>query len=342
MGISLVTGGSGFIGQHLVQDLVAHGEKVRILDPEPPDMRLEDVAYVQGSVTDARLVKEAMDGVVHVYHTAAISDLWIPDPAMFHEINAVGTRVILEAAFEAGVERVVHTSSGTVLIDDRIGRMPRTLDETYQTNERGLAGAYARSKWQAEKVATNFMEKLPIVIVLPTLPLGPGDRRLTPPSRMLLDFSSGRIEAYIDCILNIIDVRDAAAGHRLACARGRPGRRYILNGHSLSMVSFLSCLETLTNQPMPKWRISGKIALAVSAVMEFWSNRVSGQPPIAPLAGTRTSLRPVIFDGRLAKTELGLPSTSLEKTLSDAIGWLVQAGRLPKEKQRSTVVARED
>ena len=122
--------------------------------------------------------------------------------------------------------------------------MPRTLDETYQTDERGLVGPYARSKWQAEKVARDFMDKLPIVIVLPTLPLGPGDRRLTPPSRMLLDFSSGRIEAYIDCILNIIDVRDAAAGHRLACVRGRSGRRYILNGHSLSMVSFLSCLET--------------------------------------------------------------------------------------------------
>ena len=103
MGISLVTGGSGFIGQHLVDELVTHGERVHILDPEPPATRLADVAYIQGSVTDTKLVKEAMDGVSHVYHTAAISDLWIPDPAMFHEINTAGTRVVLEAACEAGV-----------------------------------------------------------------------------------------------------------------------------------------------------------------------------------------------------------------------------------------------
>lgn len=342
MGISLVTGGSGFIGQHLVGELVARGEKVRILDLEPPAMQHADVLYIQGSVTEPKLVREAIDGVRHIYHAAAISDLWISDPAMFQETNVVGTRIVLEAALEAGVERVVHTSSATVLIDDGIGRTRTTIDESYQTHERGLTGHYARSKWHAENVAVGFMDKLPIVIVLPTLPLGPGDRRLTPPSRMLLDFLSGRIGAYTDCILNIIDVRDAAAGHRLACTRGRPGQRYILNRHSLPMTSILNDLEMLTNRPMPKWKVPANAALVVSAAMEFWSNRVSGRAPIAPLAGTRASLRPVVFDGRLAEAELGLPTTPLDETLNDAIGWLAEAGYLPEEIQRTTFAISKD
>ncbi|MDH3661000.1 MAG: NAD-dependent epimerase/dehydratase family protein [Alphaproteobacteria bacterium] len=331
MTISLVTGGGGFIGQALVDQLVASGERVRILDLKPPATRRANVDLVQGSITDPKLVKEAMAGVRHVYHAAAIAHLWIADPAKFEEINVGGTRIVLEEAVKAKVERVVHTSSAIVLVDDTIGRMPTTRDERHQAREGGLAGHYARSKWRAEKLALSYADKLPVVVVMPTLPLGPGDRHLTPPSRMLLDFVNGRNRAYADCILNIIDVRDVAAGHRLACARGRPGQRYILNRHSISMVSFLECLERLTHRPMPKWRVPGSAALAASAVMELWSNLASGRAPIAPLAGVRMGLRPVIFDSRLADSELGLPATPLDRTLGDAIAWLVGEGRLMGE-----------
>lgn len=331
MTISLVTGGSGFIGQALADQLIAGGEKVRILDLEPPHVRHADIDYLQGSVTDSKQVREAMDGVRHVYHTAAIPQLWIPDAAKYEEINVGGTRIVMQEALKAGVESVVHTSSATVLIDGMIGRTPTTRDESHQTRERGVFGHYARSKWRAEEVALGYADKLPVVIVIPTLPLGPGDRRLTPPSRMLLDFVNGEHRAYADCILNIIDVRDVAAGHRFACARGRPGQRYILNRHSLKMLSFLECLERLTRRPMPKWRVPGTAALIASGAMELWSNLVSGRPPIAPLAGLQMSLRPIIFDSRLAETELGLPATPLDRTLTDAIAWFTDEGFLEGE-----------
>lgn len=332
MTIDLVTGGSGFIGRHLVDELVADGTKVRILDLEPPDRHHTEVDYVEGSITDEQVVRRAMNGVRHVYHAAGISDLWLGDPSLFHSTHVDGTRVVFEAACDAAVERVVHTSSATVLIDDTLGQRPVTLDESYRTSERHIIGHYARSKWQAEQVAFSFADRLPIVAVLPTLPLGPGDRRLTPPGRMLLNFLNGTNRAYTDCILNIIDVRDVAAGHRLACRRGRPGQRYLLNRHSLSMASFLGALEELTDRTMPKWRIPGSAALVFSALDEFWASHVSCRTPIAPLAGTRMSLRPVTFSSDLAEAEFGLPTTPLVKTLSDAAAWLADDGHLPDER----------
>lgn len=339
MTIDLVTGGSGFIGRHLVEELVAGGSKVRILDLEPPDRHYADVDYIEGSITDEQVVRRAMNGVRHVYHAAGISELWLGDPSLFHSTHVVGTKIVFEAACDAAVERIVHTSSATVLIDATLGRRPVTLDESHLTAERHIIGHYARSKWRAEQVAFSFADRLPVVAVLPTLPLGPGDRHLTPPGHMLLNFLNGTNRAYTDCILNVIDVRDVAAGHRLACMRGRPGQRYLLNRHSLSMASFLTTLESLTDRDMPKWRVPGSAALAFSALVEFWANYVSYNPPIAPLAGTRMSLRPITFAGDLADAELGLPTTPLVKTLSDATAWLAGEGYLPDE-SGSTVMCR--
>ena len=328
MTISLVTGGSGFIGQHLVDRLAVTGEAIRILDVEPPATRRPNVDYIKGSVTDPIAVRTAMNGVEHLYHTAAIPHLWHRDPAMFEETNVGGTCIVFEEALRAGVERIVHTSSATVLIDRKIGRTATTLDERHQTSEHDLIGPYARSKWRAEQVALSYADKLRAVIVMPTLPLGPGDRHFTPPGRMLRDFANGKNRAYADCVLNIVDVRDVAVGHRLACAHGRSGQRYILNQHSLPMAAFLKSLEELTGRPMPKLRVSGGVALMISAMVELWSNLVTGKSPIAPLAGTLTSQRPITFDSRLANTELGFPITPLAETLSDAVDWMVSEGHL--------------
>jgi dihydroflavonol-4-reductase len=328
MTYSLVTGGSGFIGQHLVDQLVDAGERVRILDIEPPERIRHRVEFVKGSVTDRNTVQAAMDSVRYVYHTAAIPHLWIADPSRFHETNVVGTRIVFEQALRANVEKVVHTSSAMVLIDNACRRSAVTLNEGHQTSECRLIGHYARSKWHAETVALSFADKLPVVVVMPTLPLGPGDHHFTPPSRMLLDFVNGKNLAYADCILNIMDVRDVAAGHRLACDRGRPGQRYILNRHSVPMASFLQCLQQVTERDMPTWRVPGNVALAFSALLEIWSSLFSGRAPIAPLAGVRSGLRPIVFDGRRAQAELGLPSTSLSDTLRDAVTWLASSGHL--------------
>ncbi len=341
MTISLITGGSGFIGQHLVNQLIDTGQRVRILDIEPPETLRPMVEFVQGSVTDRSAVRTAMDGVRHVYHTAAIPHLWIAEPRRFHETNVVGTQIVFEQALQAKAEKVVHTSSALVLIDCKDRRRAMTLNEGHQSCEHGLIGHYARSKWHAEAVARRFADKLPVVVVMPTLPLGPGDHHFTPPSRMLLDFVNGKNFAYADCILNIMDVRDVAAGHRLACERGRPGQRYILNRHSIHMASFLQCLQQVTERDMPTWRVPGGMALVVSAMLELWSSAFSGRAPIAPLDGVRTGLRPIVFDGRLAQSELGLPTRPLTDTLRDAVAWLASAGHL-KDGLLSTRLAFSD
>lgn len=334
---SLVTGGSGFIGQHLVDRLISSGEHVRILDIEPPMKRQAKVDYVRGSVTDPEAVRAAMAGVRHVYHTAAIPHLWIADPRMFQETNVMGTRIVFEEALKANVEKVIHTSSATVLVDSNDRRQAITLNESQRTSEQQVIGHYARSKWRSEQIALGYADKLPVVVVLPTLPLGPGDHHFTPPSRMLLDFVTGKSLAYADCTLNIIDVRDVAAGHLLACERGIPGQRYILNRHSLPMARFLKYLEEVTHLNMPRWEIPGGMALLVSAVLEAWSSLLSGRAPIAPLAGVRTGLKPIKFDGRLAEVELGLPATSLSDTLKDAVAWFADAGHLDDAKLSPTL-----
>lgn len=328
MSISLVTGGSGFIGQHLVDQLLAKGDRVRILDIEPPSARRAGVSFIQGSVTDRHVVEEAVSGVRHIYHTAAIPYLWAPDPVAFHEINVVGTEIVIKAALRGGVERVVHTSSATVLTSRHAHHGSAILDETRHTREQDLFGHYARSKWRAETLVLSYRDRLSVVVVMPTLPLGPGDRHLTPPTRMLLDFVNGRNPVFADCLLNIIDVRDVAAGHLFACERGRSGQRYILNQHGVAMAAFLQHLEEITGHTMPRWRIPKLAALVASAAAEAWSDLVTKQAPRAPLAGTRMSLLPLAFDSQLARTELGLPATPLVETLSDAVAWLAEAGHL--------------
>jgi dihydroflavonol-4-reductase len=229
------------------------------------------------------------------------------------------------------VARAVHTSSATVLTG-RHGQWPEAgvavVDETCRTRESHLFGHYARSKWRAEALALSYADRLAVVVVLPTLPLGPGDRHLTPPTRMLLDFMAGKAPAYIDCLLNIVDVRDVAAGHVLACARGRSGRRYILNQHAVDMPTFLAHLEQLTGLAMPRWRIPRAVALLASAVDEAWSTLVSGQAPRAPLAGTRMGIQRLRFDHARARTELALPATPLLQTLMDACTWLSERGQI--------------
>ncbi len=324
MTVSLVTGGSGFIGGHLVDQLAACGEEVRILDLEPPTKLPSGARFVQGSVTDRAAVGEAMAGVRHVYHTAAVPHLWMPNPSAYEEVNVGGTRVVFEAAIAAGVERVVHTSSAAVLAGGLGGRGPVTLDERHRTVERDLFGRYARSKYRAERLALDHAGSLSVVVVNPTLPLGPNDRHLTPPTRMVLDFVTGRARAFVDTVLNIVDVRDAAAGHRLAARRGRPGERYLLNGHSLGMAAFLRHLERVSGRPMPKRRAPSFAALAMGALCESWSSLVSGRPPLAPLAGVRMSRLPITFDGGRAERELGVQTRPLDETLRDSVAWLLE------------------
>jgi dihydroflavonol-4-reductase len=166
----------------------------------------------------------------------------------------------------------------------------------------------------------------PVVIVNPTLPVGAGDRRLTPPSRMILGFVNGHYPAYLDCTLNLIDVGDVALGHVLAAERGRVGERYILGHANTRLSAVLALIEDITGASMPRLRIPYPVALLVAAVGEFLADTVTGRMPAAPLTGVRLARRPVVFDCRKAASELGLSPRPIRDSLTSAIRWMHAQG----------------
>ena len=318
--VSLVTGGAGFIGQHLVRQLLERGERVRILDIAEPETLGSDVETVKGSILDAEVVARALKGADRLYHLAANPNLWTRRKADFEETNLRGTRTVLAQAARAELERIVHCSTESILKSVRRGTSEATADESVNVNLDDMAGPYCRSKYLAEEEAQRAAARgLPVVIVNPTLPIGPGDRFLTPPTRMLLLFLNGRSPAYLDCEVNLIDVREAALGHILAADKGIVGERYVLGGENMRLRDVLRLLEELTGLSMPRTSIPYWTALAVSAVSEFVSDYVSGRPPIAPLTGVRLARTPMVFDCSKAVRELGLPQRPVRGALAEAI-----------------------
>ena len=292
---------------------------------------------MQGSVTDADAVRRALAGIDRLYHTAAIAHLWTRDKGDFHRVNVLGTRTVLAEAARADLERIVHTSTETVLVGRRSAKAPVTVDETVVLGADDMLGPYCRSKLLAEQaMLAAARQGLPVIIVNPTMPMGPGDRRLTPPTRMILDILNGRVPAYLDCMMNIIDVRDAALGHVLAGERGAVGERYILGGTNLRMAELLALLEEVTGQPMPRRRIPYWVALAAGLGSEFVADHLTRRSPMAPLTGVRIAGRPVTFDSGKAGRDLGLPRRPLRDTLADAVAWLSEAGLVTSHPRSAT------
>jgi dihydroflavonol-4-reductase len=331
MSFSLVTGGSGFIGQHLVQLLCARGERVRVFDRRPPGWRdaAAPVDYHQGDIADPAAVDRAMAGARRVYHLAANPNLWTRDPQDFARDNHQGTLTVLAAAERHRPQRLVYTSTESILAGVRHRIVGGMIDESVALRVEDMPGPYCRSKFLAERAALDAAERgLPVVVVNPTLPIGPGDRLLTPPSRMLVDFLNGRAPAYLETAVNMIDVRDAALGHLLAAERGRIGRRYILGGENLTLSALLALLEDLSGRPMPKRRIPYWLAYLYGTVDEFLATRVTGKPPRAPLTGIRLARHAMRFDNSRALAELGLQPRPLRHALADAIAWFRDEGLL--------------
>ncbi|WP_340115442.1 NAD-dependent epimerase/dehydratase family protein [Pelagibius sp. 7325] len=335
---SLVTGGCGFIGQHLVRLLVARGEKVRVLDrrrPAPGSLAFagvprEGIEFRQADITDPAAVDAAMTGVGRVYHLAADPNLWALDKSTFERVNLGGTLNVLAAAERHRAERVVYTSTESILAGLRGAVSGGMIDESAALRVEDMPGPYCRSKFLAERAALDAAARgLPVVVVNPTLPIGPGDRLLTPPSRMLLDFLTGRTPAYLETAFNMIDVRDVALGHLLAAEHGRVGRRYILGGDNLTMSSLLGLLTDLSGMAMPRRRIPYWLAYAYSAADEFIADRLTGKPPRAPLTGVRLARHAMHFDNSRALSELGLQPRPLRHSLADAIAWFRAEGLLP-------------
>lgn len=310
--IDVVTGGAGFIGSHLVDALLARGRRVRVLDIKAPSQI--GVEFAKGSILDQGLVQESVHGAGRVFHVAGDPALWARGQDHFDKANRTGAETVLDAAVAAGAERIILTSSHAI-----------DVRSVAKNRHAAMPGPYTRAKFAAEQYALKLVgEGAPVIAVAPTMPLGPGDSNLTPPTRMLLEFLQGRNPAFYEFMINLIDVREVAEGHVLAAEKGEIGVRYVLGRHNLLMSEFLRLVEQISGQRMPRRRIPYALARASAGAMELAST-ITGRPPRASVEGVRLAkhLKRVPDDPAEA---LGLVEWPLEPMLRDAIDWLRAEG----------------
>ncbi|MEO6825250.1 MAG: NAD-dependent epimerase/dehydratase family protein [Nitrosospira sp.] len=276
--MNLVTGGAGFIGSHLVQRLLNSNEPVRVLE-HPSAMvshlPLEHIELVRADIRDIEAMRNITRGCAHVYHLAADPNLWRRNRCEFEEVNHVGTLNVMRAALDNGVSRVLYVSTESILTSDQSNG---GAVESTRFREEDMIGPYCLSKFRAEQSVFKLAEVgAQVVVCSPTLPIGPGDRNLTPSTRLAVAFCQGKIPAYLDCHLNLIDVRDAAHGLVRAMQRGRPGIRYLLGGHNCRLVEWLQVLGNVVNRSVPQWTIPYSVALGIGLFSELW-------PTTSPIA----------------------------------------------------------
>jgi dihydroflavonol-4-reductase len=331
----LVTGGAGFIGSHLVNLLVEQGRTVRVLERTGASVEhlpLSRIELVTGDIRDRACVDRAAAGCEEVYHLAANPNLWAQPRGLFRQVNYLGTINVLEAAIDAGARRVLHTSTESILTRRRQDR-PIREDQVVPADE--VIGPYCRSKYLAERHAfTLARQGAPVVIVNPTLPVGPGDRGRSPPTQMMLDFCLGRRREYVDAELNMIDVRDVALGMVRAMEVGRPGMRYLLGNENLSILGVFTLLSELTGVPAPRWRVPYAVALAAACVSEIVADVWTHRPPAATLTGVKLTRRRMHFDAEASLKELGLQPREVRNSLQDAVTWFREVRWLPSPQAR--------
>jgi dihydroflavonol-4-reductase len=325
----LVTGAGGFIGSALSRHLLHRElEVVALVEPGTDTGNLDgtDVKQVVGDLREAASVQQAISGCRAVFHVAALYRFWARDPGDFYSVNVGGTRNVLAAAGEAGVERLVYTSTvGTLGLEQVSGTS--SADERSFPEIHHLYGSYKRSKYVAEhEVLRAAAEGLSISLALPTFPLGPGDRAPTPTGKLVLDFLNGRVPGYVDTVLNVVHVDDVAAGHVLALEKGRTGRSYILGGENLSLERVLGELASLTGLPRAKIKVPRSVSLAVAGVSELVEGRILRRHPSIPLEAARMSTSTMAFDDTRARTELGYAPRPAVEALEASARWFVDSG----------------
>ncbi len=317
--------------------MLDRGHRVRILDIEDaPDLRAH-AEVIQGSILDSHQFARALRGADRLYHLAGNPDLWTPRRSLFDEVNRAGTEMVMQAARGAALETIVHCSTESVLIGRRRAN-GAPVDESVELELGDMVGPYCRSKFLAERAADEAARLgLPVVIVNPTMPLGPGDRHFTPPTRMLHFLLTRSPPAYLDFRFNVVDVRDAAEGMALAAERGKVGERYILGGENVSMRDFLGIVAAASGRTMPRIPIPKWVALAASHASEMIADHVTSRMPTAPVTGVRLAARSLDFDTRRARTMLGFRTRPLAATIADAIAWLAAQGHLAAPAQRAPI-----
>ncbi len=324
---ALVTGATGFVGAAVVRALLEHGIEVRALVRRGADLRnLGElkIEQAEGDLEDRASLRLALMGCRHLYHVAAHYALWAKDPSVFYRVNVDGTRALLQTAREVGTERIVYTSTiGAIGLPPGGGpgteRTPVTLAQ--------MAGDYKRSKFLAEQEVLRLaQEGLPVVIVNPSAPVGPRDIKPTPTGQIIVDYMRGRMVAYIETGMNLVDVDDVAVGHLLAMDKGRIGERYILGARNLSLLEVFQILSGLTGVRPPRLKLPWRAVVPLAHLNRWIADNITHVPPRIPLEGVRMAKYRMHYDCRKAVAELGFPQTPVEVALEKAVRWFRDHG----------------
>jgi dihydroflavonol-4-reductase len=335
MGKTLVTGATGLVGSAVARKLVLAGLSVRALvRPGSPRFHLNglDLEFAGGDIRDAQSVRRAMAGIRYVFHVAADYRLWARDPTEIFAANVDGTRIVMQEARSAGVERVVYTSSVATLALRADGN---PADETVPLSEAQGIGAYKRSKIAAERLVEAMVanDALPAVIVNPSTPIGPGDVKPTPTGRIIVEAARGRIPGFLDTGLNLVHVDDVAEGHLAALKRGVIGERYILGGENVLFADMLADIARLVGRRPPRLRLPRAAVIPFAYVAEA-AARLTGRAPLTTLDGIRMAEHRMFFTAAKAERDLGFRPRPYREAIEDAIDWFRTAGYLDGRKPR--------
>ncbi len=328
--LSLITGATGFVGSAVARAALGRGHALRLLVRPGADRRnlagLE-AELVEGDLTDAASLARAAQDCAYVFHVAADYRIWVPDLARMEAVNVNGTRALMRAALDAGVERVVYCSSVATLGLTADGT---PADETTPVSREAIVGAYKRSKFDAERVVRRMVAEsaLPAVIVHPAAPVGPRDLRPTPTGRMILDAATGRMPAYVDTGLNIVHVDDVAEGHLLALEKGRPGEGYILGGENLSMAEILALVDAARHQSQRRVRLPVGLLWPAALAAEA-AARLTGAEPRVTRDHLRMARKHMFFSSAKAAAELGYRSRPARQAIADAVAFYTSLGMVP-------------
>jgi dihydroflavonol-4-reductase len=325
---ALVTGATGFVGSAVARKLLEAGETVRVLARPGSDRRnIVDlkVEVIEGDLRDRASLERALRGCSALFHVAADYRLWVPRPDEIYQANVEGSRNIVLAAAEAGVARIVYTSSVAVL-----GLIPggTPADEATPVTVADMIGHYKRSKFLAEEEIRRLVreEGLPVVIVNPSTPIGPRDIKPTPTGRMIVDAAAGRMPAYVDTGLNVVHVDDVALGHLLAFERGAIGERYILGGENMALRDIFAAVAALTGRRAPRIRLPHDLIMPVAAVAEGWARVSGGGEPRVTRDSIRMARKKMFFSIEKARRDLGFAPRPASEALREAVAWFRQWG----------------
>ncbi|HEY1232048.1 MAG TPA: hopanoid-associated sugar epimerase [Candidatus Binatia bacterium] len=333
---TLLTGATGFIGAAVLRCLLKAGHNVRALVRPNSDRRnLNNLEceIATGDLLDSASLRRAVQGCEALFHVAADYRLWVPDPEQMHRTNVQGTVDLFRASVSAGVARIVYTSSVATL---GLSNDAVPADEQSHAVLDDMIGAYKKSKFLAEETVQRLVndEQIPVIIVKPTAPVGPGDVKPTPTGRMVLEAASGRMPAYVDTGLNIVHVDDVAAGHLMAFHHGRIGESYILGGENRTLRSILEAIAEITGRPPPKLRLPHGLVIPIAYFVEGIARTFGGREPMITVDAVRMSRKLMYFSAEKARRELGYSPRPAVEGLRDEIEWFYQNGYLLRQRKR--------